>query len=123
MAPRRPLVALIALLGGGAMAAAASAGIPGSAPMPKPMKAWLYRDPGFTGPMLMIDTTRLFVETPWPVRSIRIAGDGKWQMCSDSLFDGRCVMVTRDSPSLATDHQWTARVGSLRAICATTGRD
>jgi hypothetical protein len=90
----------------------------GARAMPKPMTATLFRDPGFAGPSIVVDATQLFMETPWPVRSMRTRGDGKWQVCSDSLFDGQCMMIARDLADMKVQSGWTGAIGSMRAICS-----
>lgn len=66
-----------------------------------PPEATFYRDMGFNGPAVRVDGERPDLGLAWPVNSIRVR-NGRWEMCEQRNFRGRCTTVDRDTPVLGS---------------------
>ncbi|WP_448580124.1 beta/gamma crystallin-related protein, partial [Thermaurantiacus sp.] len=93
------LVALSILIAAGAPAAA--------------NEAIIYRDTGFSGPAVNVTSARSDLGLRYNVNAIRVQS-GRWELCPERNFRGRCIMVSRSSPNLFAQYGWAGPLGSMR---------
>lgn len=67
----------------------------------RPIEVTVYRDMAYNGPAASIDEAESDLNLAWPVNSIRVRG-GRWEMCEQTRFRGRCQTVDRDTAMLGS---------------------
>lgn len=76
-------------------------------------EAIIYRDTGFSGPALNVASARPDLGLRYNVNAIRVQS-GRWELCPERNFRGRCIMVSQSSPNLFAQFGWAGPLGSMR---------
>jgi hypothetical protein len=76
-------------------------------------EAIIYRDTGFSGPAVNVTSANPDLGLRYNVNAIRVQS-GRWELCPERNFRGRCIMVSQSSPNLFAQFGWAGPLGSMR---------
>ncbi|WP_374385741.1 beta/gamma crystallin-related protein [Sandaracinobacter sp.] len=95
-----------------AFLAMTAAGLAAAAPV-QAQTATVYRDANFSGPAVAVNGANPNMQLNFQITSIRV-GSGRWELCPEPNFRGRCLTVTSSDGNLRRSFGWPGPLHSMR---------